>query len=370
MIIMVLDHVRDYFHGSPLNPTDLSQATPELFLTRWITHFCAPVFVFLAGISAFLYGQKVQSTRALKRFLLTRGLWLVLVEVTLITFGWQFDVSFNTLIFQVIWAIGVSMILLSFMITWPVHFLLTFSLLLIIGHNTMDAIQVEGNSLGAIIGAFLHQFHFVQLGPVNLLILYPIIPWVAVMMLGYCTGQLYAKGFEAASRKKVLVVAGVVAMLCFVLLRASNLYGDPTPWAVYDSGLYTVLSFINTHKYPPSLLYLLMTLGPALLFLGLTENKKISQFQPVVTIGKVPFFFYVVHIYLVHSLQMLTMIVLPDFTYHDAVESLLAGRGAFGYALPVVYLIWIAVVLLLYLLSDWFNKVKNRHKDKWWVSYV
>ena len=271
MIIMALDHVRDYFHADAYlyGPLDLDKASVALFFTRWITHFCAPIFMFLAGTSAFLIGQK-KTKKELSLFLLKRGLWLIFLELTLIVFGWNFDITFTNIYFIVIWALGVSMIILAGLIYLPNKLILLIGILLVAGHNLLDNIHVAGNNLPAFGWALLHDQNFFNWNGRNILVGYPILPWIGIMALGYCIGNLYTPGYGARKRKKTLLIIGSSAILLFVLIRLINEYGDPSHWSLQSSVVYTFLSFIKVTKYPPSLLYALMTLGPALLFLAFT----------------------------------------------------------------------------------------------------
>jgi uncharacterized membrane protein len=276
MVIMALDHVRDYFHYGSffVNPTDLETTTPFLFFTRFITHNCAPAFIFLAGTSAFLYGGNKPKPE-LSKFLLSRGLWLVFLEISVNGLIWTFDLTYSNLVLQVIWAIGLSMITLSFLIYLPKKALLIIGFVLIAGHNLLDHIIMEGTSLKSMLWYILHQRTRVELGPdQQLLFGYPVIPWIGLMVLGYCFGALYRRGFDPALRRKWLLGMGFGAIALFYVIRGINGYGDPVPWSVQKNTTYTLLSFFNVTKYPPSLVYMLITIGPAMLFLAVIEPVK------------------------------------------------------------------------------------------------
>jgi uncharacterized membrane protein len=369
IIIMALDHVRDYFHGAAFifDPTDLSKTDGVMFFTRWITHFCAPVFTFLAGTSAYLSG--VQKTKKqLSSFLFTRGLWLVVAEIFIITFGWLFNPVFPVFILQVIWALGISMMVLAALVWLPVSAILTIGLILIAGHNLLDYVQGSTD-----IYNILHRQAPLSIGPANFFVGYPILPWIGIMCTGYAFGQLYLTSFDAARRKKWLIGIGLGAIALFVVIRFINSYGDPRPWSEQATPFFTFLSFLNTTKYPPSLLYTLMTLGPALLFLAFTEKPLNAFTQKLVVLGRVPMFFYIIHIYFIHLLGIIA-IVLSGQPWHDMVlhtwvtanEQL---RG-YGYPLWVVYVLWLVVMVVLYPLCRKYDAYKKANRQQWWLSYV
>jgi uncharacterized membrane protein len=375
MILMALDHVRMYFgYGTwYAEPTDLATTTPPLFFTRWITHFCAPVFVFLAGISASVPGTQKDSTRGLSWYLLTRGLWLIFVEIVIITFAWTFDIAYSFIILQVIWAIGISMVALAGLVFLPNPLILAIGLILVLGHNLLDGIRLHGNGISDLVWYTLHQRQTVLLGSHLVNFVYPVLPWIGVMALGYVCGTLYKPGFPADVRRRLLVVIGACATLLFLFLRGLNLYGEPSRWGVQASSIFTVMSFLNTTKYPPSLQFLLMTLGPALMFLSVSESIASRAIKPVLVFGKVPFFFYVVHLYLIHALAMFWL----AYSGRDWHEYILSGRALqsgtlmrFGLDLGGVYLIWIFVIALLYPLCNWYQKYKADNRNKWWLSYI
>jgi uncharacterized membrane protein len=373
--IMALDHVRDYFHGAAyiFDPTDLSRTDGFMFFTRWITHFCAPVFTFLAGTSAYLNGTQ-KTKKQLSAFLFSRGLWLVIAEILIITFGWTFNPAYPVFILQVIWALGVSMMVLSAMVWLPETVILITGLVLIFGHNLLDPIHVTTNDLSGFLIGVLHEQHFFPLGDQNAIMTgYPIIPWIGIMCTGYALGKLYLPSYDAAKRKKWLLTMGLAAIALFIVIRFINSYGDPRPWSVQQTPFFTFLSFLNTTKYPPSLLYILMTLGPALLFLAFTEKPLNAFTQKLVVLGRVPMFFYIIHIYILHLLGVIA-VVASGHPWHDMVLNtwVTANQQLQGYGYPLwfVYALWIVVMIGLYPLCQWYDGYKRTHREKWWLSYV
>ena len=356
MAVMALDHTRDFFGTGGFNPRDVME--PTLFLTRWVTHFCAPTFIFLAGLSAFLYGRG-RSTEELSRFLLIRGLWLILIDLTLIKFGWRFEVDFYRLSAGVIFVIGASMVALAALIWLPRWAIAGVSLIMIAGHNLFDGVRAE--ELGGASWAWhlLHEPGLVPLGHgVNLYVLYPLIPWIGVMAAGYLLGPVMQ--VEERTRQRVLFGLGAAVTLGFVVLRATNLYGDPAPWTPQQTLLSTVLSFLNCEKYPPSLLYLMMTLGPALMLLACFEHARGAFARLLATFGQVPFFYYVVHLYLIHALAVATTF---------AMTGVLTRTPTIGLGLPGIYFVWLLVLVLLYPICRWFAELKERGSG-WWWSYL
>ncbi len=375
MVIMALDHVRDYFHyGSFFNdPTNLETTTPVLFFTRFITHYCAPVFVFLAGTSAFLYGSKKTKVELFK-FLFTRGLWLIFLELVVNNLIWTFDLSYSFPIVQVIWAIGVSMICLSLLIFLPKKLILAIGLIIVVGHNALDGIVMEGDSVQSVVWYFLHQQHEILISPDRLfLIQYPLIPWIGVMALGYCFGQLYTNRFEAKIRRNWLLNLGFGGIGVFLLLRSLNIYGDLVPWTMQDTTTKTILSFLNVTKYPPSLLYLCATLGPAFLFLCAFETTKNKFTDFFLVFGRVPLFYYFLHVFVIHAFAIMGILIFggnwKDMIL-DANSFLNENLIRYGYSLLVTYLVWIGVVLLLYPFCKKYMKYKANNKHKWWLSYL
>ncbi|MFT3680186.1 MAG: heparan-alpha-glucosaminide N-acetyltransferase domain-containing protein [Ferruginibacter sp.] len=371
MVIMALDHVRDYFHYAAymFDASDPAKTTLPIFFTRFITNFCAPAFSFLAGLSAFMIGKK-KSPAQLSAFLLKRGLWLVFVEIVIISLGWKFDVQFRHIGLQTIWQLGISMIVLAGLIHLPKKLILLFSCAVIFGHNLLDNVHFNGSYLWAI----LHERQLFEWTPGHYLrTAYPLLPWIAVMSLGYCFGQLYDTSFDATRRKKILNVLGYTSLLVFIVLVSINKYGDPHPWINYGDLSKTLMSILDVNKYPPSLLYLLITLGATFLFLANTETVKGKIVDFFCVFGRVPFFYYIIHIYLIHLLAAFAAyftgfgwhaLVLPTF-----VTSVPELKG-YGFNLVTVYFIWGAIVLLLFPLCKKFDRYKRNNKDKWWLSYL
>lgn len=375
MVIMALDHVRDYFHYGAFfsDPTDLETTTPILFFTRFITHYCAPVFVFLAGSSAFLYGQN-KPKKVVSKFLLTRGIWLIFLEIVLNNLIWKFDLTYSLIIFQVIWAIGLSMVFLSFLIYLPKKWLLVVATVLVAGHNLLDGIVMEGNSLKSILWYILHQDNFLVLGPDKILgFHYPIIPWVGLMIFGYCFGSFYKKDFDPTLRKKWLLILGISLTGLFFIIRGINVYGDLVPWSTQKNGVYTFLSFMNVTKYPPSLVYVLITIGPSLLLLYFLENFNNRFSNYLIVFGRVPLFFYFLHVLVIHGLALLGMVIFGG-EWQNMILTADVFRNAklidYGYSLWVVYWVWIGVILLLYPLCYKYMVYKITHKKYWWLSYL
>lgn len=361
MVIMVLDHVRDFFHGTSqrISPEDLSKTDAALFFTRWITHFCAPVFVFLAGVGISFSSLSREGNRAVSRFLITRGLWLIFLELTVMNFSFSFRVPYDILLLQVIWAIGWSMIAMAALIWLPRRILAIFAVAMILLHNTTDGLQIASP-----IWSFLHVMTFTKIGDMPLLLAYPLIPWVGVMAAGFCLG-------DVIRRRSALLWIGAAMTFAFFALRFLNIYGDPAPW----NGA-TAMSFFRATKYPPSLLYLLMTLGPALLLLGSLHRVRVAEFHPLRVFGRVPMFYYILHFYLIHGLAVvLAGLQYGDWTLLLGVPPSVSGSfppgfpGDYGYGLGTTYLIWLAVVAALYLPCRWYMQFKQR-SGAVWTSYL
>lgn len=375
MIIMALDHVRDYFHYDAFmySPTDLSQTNVTLFFTRWITHYCAPVFVFLAGTSAYLHGRK-KSRKELSFFLWTRGLWLILAELFIVSLFRTFNPSYSYVNLQVIWAIGISMIALSAMIYLNWRFVLLIGILLITTHNLLDTIHVTGNSLPAFSWSFLHDPKYFVIGRFTVYVHYPVLPWIGVMALGYCMGRLYAPGFIAAERRMTLLSLGMGAIALFVILRSGNFYGDAAHWSMHEKSAFGILSFLNVSKYPPSLLYILVTLGPALIILALSEKPLTGWGAKVMIFGRTPMFYYLAHILLIHLFAVIAAFVtgyMPAMLVLSGSIAKAPGLKGYGFELAVVYLVWIGLVLLLYPFCRSFDRYKRANLSRYrWLSYL
>ena len=355
-------------------PTNLATTTPLLFFTRWITHFCAPVFVFLAGTSVFLYGMRKGNTRETAWFLFTRGVWLIVVELVIVNLAWTFDVTYSFRILQVIWAIGVSMVALSALVFLPNSLILISGAILVFGHNLLDSITLQGSSVQDVIWYALHQPNSVFIDSTHLInFVYPVLPWIGLMALGYVFGAFYRAGFPADQRRRWVFTIGLCATLLFVILRGFHLYGEPHDWLTQDSPVFSMMSFLNTTKYPPSLHFLLMTMGPALMLLAALESVQSQLVKPVAVFGKVPFFFYILHLYVIHALALLLLM----YSGRDGSEYILSARGimsgalsSFGLSLGAVYAVWILIILLLYPICKWYQNFRERHLSKWWLRYL
>ena len=370
MVLMALDHTRAIFHASDLNVRDVTE--PALFITRWITHICAPAFVFLAGLSANLYGNKVGSRGALSWFLFSRGVFLMALEITLVHFAWTFAAGISVFALQVIWVIGVSMVALAGLVYLPLPVIAGAGLLMIAGHNLLDGIRAAEFGGLAWLWYVLHERGAVYPVPgVKLIVLYPVIPWIGVMAAGYALGSLYPR--DGATRRRWLVGAGAVITVGFLALRVSNLYGDPVPWTVQGVWWSSILSILNCEKYPPSLLYLMMTLGPALILLGAFEGMRGRLSHWIAVFGRVPFFYYLAHLLWIGVLSLaLTALGLGGLEENDP----LTGGQVFSKAndrvstgLVGVYGLWFFVVATLYPPCAWFARLK-RERTGWWWRYL
>ena len=374
MVIMALDHVRIFFSDAySFEPTDLTRTNATLFLTRWITHFCAPVFVFLAGTSAFLSTSRGKTRKNLAGFLLTRGLWLVFLDLFLVhTFGWWFNFDYRLLYGDVLWALGWSMVVMAGLVFLPIWSITAVGIAMVALHNVFDGVRAAGNFRWLL--AVLHSGQTLEPIPgVHFIPGYPLVPWIGVMAAGYGFGRLMLRSQDR--RRRELLILGIGVTLAFVLIRALNLYGDPHKWSVQKTGLFTLLSFINCEKYPPSLLYLLMTLGPAILVLALFERTPKPISRPFVTLGRVPLFYYLLHIAFIHVLavafayaqygQAMWMFKNPSLP----VSMLLPFPEGYGYGLATVYAIWVGVVFILYPGCRWFAGVKGCRREAW-LSYL
>jgi uncharacterized membrane protein len=373
MIIMALDHTRDFMHVSSLtqSPTNLATTTPLLFFTRWITHFCAPVFVFLAGTSAWLSFRRQGDPQKAKRFLLSRGLWLILIEFTLVNLAMWFDLRFRNFIFEVIGAIGLSFVVLSFLLKVSPKTIAVTGLLMIFLHDLFAFIPFgKGSVLNAVLSPFFTLTPFALNARTVLLIAYPLIPWLGIMLTGFACGKLF--DMPAPGRKTIFIRTGLAALLLFVLLRFVNIYGEPVRWAVQKNFIYSLLSFLNVSKYPPSLLFTLLTLGAMFLALAFSENIGSRAGRILAVYGKTPFFYFLIHLYLLHFILM-AILFLQGFRGKDFIfANFRFGRpeAPSGVSLPVIYLIWISVVILLYPLCKWYGRYKLNHREKAWLRYL
>jgi uncharacterized membrane protein len=375
MIIMALDHTRDYFHADAFkfNPLDLEKTTVILFFTRWITHFCAPIFVLLAGTSAFISGQR-KTKKELAVFLVKRGLWLIFLELTIVNFSWFFNIHFSFMLLAVIWTLGVCMIFLAGLIFLPRKIILSIGLILVCTHNLLDKIHFQDNNFTGLVWGLLHDQKMFFIGHEPVLLAYPLLPWIGVMALGYCLGEIFTKDFGAKKRKRFLLTIGSASLILFIILRTINVYGNLTPFTSQPSLTFSFLSFINISKYPPSLDYLLVTEGFAFIFLALTENISNGLSKFISVYGRVPLFYYLLHIYLIHLIAIAAAVYSgyrwTDMTSLATWISEDPALKGYGFSLGVVYLIWISVVLLLYPLCKRYDRYKSSHKGKWWLSYL
>jgi uncharacterized membrane protein len=374
MIIMALDHTRDFFHATAMTADPLAPATttPALFFTRWITHFCAPTFVFLSGLSACLSSQKKSSAEA-SMFLINRGLWLIFVEMVIVTFGLTFDYKFRFIVWQVIWAIGCSMIVLGVVRQLSNKWILMIGCILFFGHDLVNLKYVNLPQTGTI--ADLIRMLFTTFGniiPINSTHVigdfYAILPWTGVMLIGYVIGYWFGKEYPAEKRKRNLLVCGLSMIVLFTILRFINKYGDPSPRVELNSWR-SFLSFMNTSKYPPSLMFCCMTLGPSLLFLALSENIKAGWSKIVSVYGRVPFFYYILHFYILHILLVIAFYASGHTQVRDPNSLFLFRPVNFGYPLWIVYIIWLSVVASLYFPCRWFYNYKINHRQ-WWLKYL
>jgi len=382
MALMLIDHTRDFQHAESFwhRATDLSVISSATFVTRWITHFCAPLFVLLAGLGICFQLQGGRSPAQVRRFLWTRGLWLLAAEFTLVTLGAEFQWApwHHALLAQVIWVLGVSMLLMAFLVRLPRAWLLALGLVLVCGHNLLDPLQVPvWRGAGPAPGAWaalwtaLHQVGLVA--PFGapyprFFILYPVIPWPGVMALGFALGGVYR--LEPAQRRRTLAWLGAGCVAAFLALRPWNAYGDPAPWSFQATPLRTVLSFVNTTKYPPSLLYLLMTLGPGLLLLAWRDGRAANLLdRALITLGRVPMFFYLLQWPVAHGLAVLFH-ALAGKPWRSAVHLARPLPPQMGFSLAVVYLAWALGLVLLFPLCRWYAGFKQRHPKGWWWAYL
>lgn len=360
MALMALDHARVFFSDLSLDPLDLDHTSLGLFLTRWITHFCAPTFVFLAGAGARRMALRL-STGELSRFLFARGLWLVAVELTVVYFAWTFKLpGTGTPILGVIWAIGWSMVALAGLVRLPLALIGAVGLAMIAGHNLLDGIDPARLGEFAPWWPVLHGKGPTPMGKV----VYPLVPWIGVMAAGYVFGGVFE--LEPERRRSLLLRLGLALLTLFLLLRLPNLYGDPHPWMPQPTAAFTVLSVLNVQKYPPSLAFLLMTLGPALVLLAVVERTRPPLADRLATIGRVPLFFYVLHIVLAHLLAGVVALLLGFDLALLPKDPVAAG---WGFGLPVVYAAWIGIVVALYPACRRFAEIKARRRDGW-LSYL
>jgi len=376
MALMALDHTRDFFTDLTFEPETLSKTDSVLFATRWVTHFCAPMFFFLAGTSAFLYGRK-RSKSQLTAFLATRGLWLILLEFTLVGTAWSFLFPWG--FFGVIWALGASMLILAALVLLPMRWLIGVAVAVILCHDLLDPIRPEQVGAWSWLWGILHARGDIELpGGVKLFVLFPLIPLVAVMAAGYACGQLFV--LDRGRRQRLLLASGGILTAAFIVLRFTNIYGNPPPglggvsqgdWHLQSSAAKTIILFLDVEKYPPSLQYLLMTLGPSMLLLAALEHERVARALALLrTYGQAPLFFYVAHIYLIHGLAVLVALATGQPTswlFHGAIFA--DTPAGYGHGLPFIYFMWLGVLAILYVPCRWLAEIKNRRRD-WWLSYL
>lgn len=369
MVIMALDHVRDLMHTNAFtqDPTDLNTTTPILFFTRWITHLCAPTFVFLSGVSVYMSFESSKNLDEVRSFLLKRGLWLLLLEITVVNFGIWFDIHFQTIMFQVIGTIGLGFVLLSFLLKFTTSYIGKIGFLLLMLYPLLALIPFPDsirNSLGILFFPAL-----IPIGKsLTFFMSYPPIPWLAIMMLGFGFGRL----FLDKNNKALFLKYGLIFLMLFLVIRAINIYGDPALWSVQKSPVYTLLSFFNVSKYPPSPLYVFVTLGVIFMSMWLAEGRSNRLIEVLKVYGKVPLFYYLIHWYVVH-LTMFAIVFAKGYTVSDLVFGPFKfGRPETGggVSLPYVYLIWLAIVVLMYPLCKWYGAYKEANKSKKWLRYL
>jgi uncharacterized membrane protein len=378
MIIMALDHVRDFFHwhAASFSPTDLARTTPVLFFTRWITHFCLPVFVFAAGLGAFLWYQRSRTKVELSRFLFTRGLWFILLEFTVMQFAYNFNFHWRYLfLLLILWIFGICMIAMAALIHLPLRWLALLSIAVIFFHNLLDGIRPQQFGSYAWAWNLLHQPGVLIISGKPVLVTYTLLPWIGVMAAGFCLAQIFL--LAPPARQRIMVRLGAALTVAFVILRFMNHYGDPAPWSHQKSAVFTLLSFLNCTKYPGSLDFLLMTLGPSLLALAWFDRRTFTASNPLIVFGRVPMFYFVLHFYLIHALAVLAAYLRYGRSATQFIFNPLPSMGGpqklfppnFGYSLWIVYALWALTLILLYPLCRWFAQVKAKRRD-WWLSYL
>ena len=368
MAVMALDHVRDYFTSARFTWMDPTQTTPAHFFTRWATHFCAPAFFFLAGLGAYLSMARGKSKPELARFLLSRGFVLILFDLTIVRVGWDFNFHFDGgPWFIVLSTLGMSMMVLAGLIFLPVWGVALFAAVIIGGHNYFDRVAPE--QLGSLspLWTLLHVRASAHVGRIPFYVSYPLVPWVGVMAAGYALGPVML--MERTKRRRNLRRIGASLLVGFVLLRIMNVYGDPRPWSTVEyGGIENLMAFLRVKKYPPSLLYVLMTLGLIVLSLAWLENLKGPLQRWLTTFGRVPLFFYLLHLYVIHGLALLVGVSRGNDPRDFLVPYFRLPRD-FGFGLPAVYSAWIIVLLVMYPCSEWFGNLKKRSKAVW-LSYL
>jgi len=378
MMLMAIDHIRDYVARSAQQflPTDLTRTTPAIFFTRWVTHFCAPVFMLTAGIGAYFWMTRGHHSKGeLSRLLISRGIWLILLEVTILRLIFFSQVSFtaNPVLLIILWAIGLSMIALAGLTYLPMRAIAAVSIAIIALHNLLDPVSAKLFGRAAWIWHILYDRGVIAVGSIKLRPAYPVLPWIGVMAAGYCLGAIFE--WDATRRRGFLLRMGLALAAAFVVLRAINGYGDPVRWSHQSSSVFTVLSFVNVTKYPPSLDFLLMTLGPAMVVMAWLEKFHFHFNNPLIVFGRVPFFYYGAHLFLAHLIA-----IAMNFVSYGAKSFLLIAPPSmggpsrlfpndYGFPLWTVYAVWVVLLLLLYPACVWFARLKQRRHD-WWLTYL
>jgi uncharacterized membrane protein len=373
MVIMALDHVRDFIHKFSMSqsPVDLQTTTTLLFFTRWVTHICAPTFVLLSGISAFISFRRQNNLSVSRRFLLTRGLWLVFLELTFVAFALWFDIHFRLLLLEVIFAIGISFIILSFLLKLPSRVIGLIGIFIAFSHNLLQGISFPTDQISVVLSSILFRPNLMPVSSdLAFYSAYPVIPWLGILLIGFGCGEFFE--MPAEKRKKLFLRIGLSVLLLFVVIRFINIYGDPSKWTTQKSDLFTFLSFINVTKYPPSLQFTLLFVGIAFLILYLSENVK-NRFTEILTVyGRVSLFYFIIHLYIIHSL-MFIILMIQGFSWSDFAFGLFKnGRPETGggVGLPGVYLIWIGVVASLYSVCRWYGNFKAAHPEKKFLRFL
>jgi uncharacterized membrane protein len=367
MVVMALDHMRRYVGHPTPDPEDLTAASPELFFTRWVTYFCAPVFMYLAGLGAGLSVLRGRTRADMSHFLWTRGIWLIVLELTVIAFGWRFSIrAEDGLDLMLIWSLGLSMIVLSALIWLPKGWIAPIAVLMIVGHNLPGALNYQGPEWVSPLWVLLYKGGEFQMGSWLVRVQFSIFPWTGIMILGYVSGELYK--LPQKNRVKFLLRAGLMALLVFLVLRIWNIYGDPVDWVPQKSGAYTILGILRLTSQPPSLLYLLLTMGPSIILLSYFEFLGGFLGKYLKTIGRVPLFFYILHIYLIHLIAV-ALGGLQRFSFSEMAVYYLHFPADYGFGLPVVYAAWFFLAAALYLPCRWFDRFKTNHPHPL-ISYL
>ena len=373
MVIMALDHVRDFMNITSMSqsPTDLQTTTTLLFMTRWVTHLCAPTFVFLSGVSAYIAFKKNNTISESRSFLFKRGIWLVILEFTFINFALWFDIHFRFMIMEVISAIGLSFIILSLIIKLPSRTIGIIGLLIIFCHNLLQSVTIPSNPVTIFFSSILFRPFLMQVTPgFSFFTAYPLVPWLGIMLAGFACGEFFE--IPAERRTKIFLRIGLVTLSLFTIIRFINIYGDPSEWAIQKSSLFTVLSFINTTKYPPSLLFILLFLGITFLVLFISEKVKNRFSEFLMVYGRVPLFYFIIHLFIIHSLMFVILRIQGIGSNDMLFGAFNNGRPktAGGVELPLIYLIWLSVVLLLYPVCKWYGRYKSEHKENKFLRYL